>query len=256
MEILREALEDTIRTTPFNTFRNVLLAADEESPMALGGNCRHQLQVLSDKVGPGLIRFLKCPDSGHYAGITETKDGIFLVDPSNLTFQPINISPVVNGSRIHVQGNAFPLIRGKPSKMIVMKNNEEDVANQNRISACKKRLDGGTQRWWEYNLADAQETLPPETLINQIVMRAGTIALSVLMPDLSVYQLKQQAGKRTKTATKLGGRQEHVKYHEHEKIPFGKIVDAIAERINLESHIILDRMNAASRLYPQFTQPF
>lgn len=257
MNLLNEALDDTIRTTPFNTFRGVLLAAGEESPTGIGGNCRYQLQVLSQKVGHGNIQFLQSIASPHFAGIAESKEGLLLVDPTTLMLQPINLAPVLNGSKTHVQGSAFPLVKGKASRLIVMK--KPDGNSDNQITVFKERSNGNSyepETRWEYDLSTLQTELPPETDLHQMTMRQGTIALSILMPDSSLYQLKQKAGEPKKTAAKIGGKRQYVRYHEDDRdSPFGEIVRAISTRTNLRSSLVLEIMSKAAQLYPQFTQP-
>ena len=258
MELLREALEDTIRTTPFNTFRNVLLAAGEESPMELGGNCRYQLQVLSDKIGTGNLRYIQAPKSPHFTGIVENKDGIFLVDPTLMTCEPVNIESVLDGTKSSIVANAFPFVKRKPSRVIVMRKPPEDGEDTNSIHVMKQRIMGNNyalEKNWEFDLNQQQDKLPPERQVHQMTIQSGIVSLRVLMPDLSVHEVRQKVGETRRTAAKIGGHRDYAKHTEHERAEFAAIISGITTQTNVRAKVLLDCIDRATRLYSMIRFP-
>jgi hypothetical protein len=256
MKLIREALESTIQNTPFNTFSNVMRYDGQTPPSQLGGDCTHWLRVMEQNTGAGQLRFVKSAGP-HFAAIADNSEGIMLVDPTTLMVKPLDIGPVLKDPRAHASVDAYPFTNGKPSRITAFRSNT--VTPGNRLTVIKEVQDGNRyiqEAKWEYTDIQAEDQLPPEAYIDQMTLKHGTIALTVLLPNRSLLKIKQKVGEREKMTSIHGGKRPFTQFRQSEpESKFREVVELIAERCGLRSRIIMDNITAATAIYPKFTLP-
>lgn len=108
---MRESLERTARTIPYNSIAKLLIGEGKKVPKVFGGNCIEQNRALvHDLISKGFkgsVQFTAAHERPHWMTICTEGKTPYLLDPFFLHTEPINLARVMRGETI--VSPAFPI---------------------------------------------------------------------------------------------------------------------------------------------------
>ncbi|MFA5351852.1 MAG: hypothetical protein WC304_01075 [Candidatus Gracilibacteria bacterium] len=159
---MQAALQETISTTPYNSFAAFARKAGFEVAPALGGNCVFQNNKLSDSLRKeGYETFsLSSPSSPHCATICKEDGDLHYLDPFLLAKEPINLTELLTLSRKRIF-SAFSFSAEYPNKIVFSPSEESPTQFQIALwRFSKKQRRYGKLRSYDYDLRDKSSEKP------------------------------------------------------------------------------------------------
>lgn len=129
---MQNALDKTYRECPFNNATELFSAAQTlgvsivppDNLDRMGGSCRLQVNTLANNlIADGVreqdIQYLQESVGYHWVNVVETEGRTFFVDTTANSFNPIDITPLVNGESQEIIADAYPVVDGNPTKLVL-----------------------------------------------------------------------------------------------------------------------------------------
>mgnify|MGYP001568963794 FL=1 len=246
---MRESLKDIQERIPFSSFASTLLAAGDAVPMHLGRNCIGQARALAKELErkgykPSFINLARANDI-HYALLVEESGTLYLLDPSAMHEEPINLTRLFQ-DRISAVVESRPRIMGVASILTA------ETQSNSRFSVSRTVYNGKetyTPAVYKFDLDTRSQYLPGDDDSYVAALKRDQLLLRVLNDDGGFTVLKQPIymGVRKVRKATIKGVEELV--FAREDPAFSSAIEEIADKLMLAPEMLIAHMDKAISSY-------